>query len=203
MIITVNTVNPQPRLINRTVEVLRSGGIIAYPTDTVYGIGCDIFNKKAIEKIYQIKHRPRHKPFSFICADLKNISEYAHVSNFAYKIMRKLLPGPYTFILEGSSLVPKLMLTRRRTVGIRVPDHTVCLAIVRALGHPIVSTSAAVGDSQIMTGDPEEIEEKLGPSLNLVVDGGILYPEPSTVVSLIDDSPEIIRAGKGGISLFS
>ncbi|MDI6789175.1 MAG: L-threonylcarbamoyladenylate synthase [Thermodesulfobacteriota bacterium] len=203
MIISVNTVNPQPRLINRTVEVLRSGGIIAYPTDTVYGIGCDIFNKRAIEKIYQIKQRPRHKPFSFICADLKNISEYAHVSNFAYKIMRKLLPGPYTFILEGSSLVPKLMLTRRRTVGIRVPDHTVCLAIVRALGHPIVSTSAAIGDFQIMTGDPEEIEEKLGPSLNLVVDGGILYPEPSTVVSLIDDSPEIIRVGKGGISLFS
>ncbi|MDO9463428.1 MAG: L-threonylcarbamoyladenylate synthase, partial [Deltaproteobacteria bacterium] len=99
MIISVNTVNPQLRLINRIVEVLRSGGIIAYPTDTVYGIGCDIFNKKAIEKIYQIKQRQKHKPFSFICADLKNISEYAHVSNFAYKIMRKLLPGPYTFIL--------------------------------------------------------------------------------------------------------
>lgn len=202
MIICINTVNPQPRLVNRVVEALRSGGVIAYPTDTVYGIGCDIFNKKAIEKIYQIKRRPKHKPFSFVCADLKNISKYARVSNFAYRVMRKLLPGPYTFILEGSSLVPKLMLTRRRTVGIRVPAHAVCLAIVQALGHPLVSTSATIGDAGIMT-DPEDIEETLGSALDMVVDGGILHSDPSSVVSLIDDNPKIIRVGKGDISLFS
>lgn len=202
MIICINTVNPQPRLVNRVVEALRSGGVIAYPTDTVYGIGCDIFNKKAIEKIYQIKRRPKHKPFSFVCADLKNISKYARVSNFAYRVMRKLLPGSYTFILEGSSLVPKLMLTRRRTVGIRVPDHAVCLAIVQALGHPLVSTSATIGDAGIMT-DPEDIEETLGSALDMVVDGGILHSDPSSVVSLIDDNPKIIRVGKGDISLFS
>lgn len=201
MIVCVNPDNPQPRLINRIVEVLRSGGVIAYPTDTVYGIGCDIFNKKAIEKIYQIKRRSKYKPFSFICADLKNISEYARVSNFAYRIMKKLLPGPYTFILEGSSLVPKLMLTRRRTVGIRVPDHPVCLAIVRALGHPIVSTSATIGDAEIMN-DPQEIAENLGPALAMVVDAGSLHSASSSVVSLIDDNPKIVRAGKGDISLF-
>ncbi len=201
MIISVNPVNPQPRLINRIADVLRSGGVISYPTDTVYGIGCDICNKKGIERIYQIKRRPKHKPFSFICADLKNISKYARVSNFAYRIMRKLLPGPYTFILEGSSLVPKLMLTPRRTVGIRVPDNTVCLAIVRALGHPIVTTSAALGDAEVMS-DPRDIEETLGSVLDMIVDGGILQIEPSTVVSLIDDNPKIIRAGKGDISLF-
>lgn len=182
--------------------MLRSGGVIAYPTDTVYGIGCDIFSKRAIEKIYQIKRRSRHKPFSFICADLKHISEYARVSNYAYRIMRRLLPGPYTFILEGASLVPRLMLTRRRTVGIRVPDNRICLAIVQALGHPIVSTSATIGEAEIMS-DPQAIEETLGSVLDLVVDGGILRFEPSTVVSLINDHPEIIRVGQGDIALFS
>lgn len=201
MIITVNTKNPQMRLVNQIADILRSGGVIAYPTDTVYGIGCDIFNKKAIERIYQIKRRPKYKPFSFICADLKNISEYGRVSNFAYRVMRKLLPGPYTFILEGSNLVPKLMLTRRRTVGIRVPNHEVCLAIVRALGHPLLTTSAAVSDSEPIN-DPQEIDKKMGAALDAVVDGGVLYSSPSSVVSLIGDTPEIIRAGSGELSLF-
>lgn len=201
MIITVNTKNPQVRLVNQIADILRSGGVIAYPTDTVYGIGCDIFNKKAIERIYQIKRRPKYKPFSFICADLKNISEYGRVSNFAYRVMRKLLPGPYTFILEGSNLVPKLMLTRRRTVGIRVPNHEVCLAIVRALGHPLLTTSAAVSDSEPIN-DPQEIDRKMGAALAAVVDGGVLYSNPSSVISLIGDTPEIIRAGSGELSLF-
>lgn len=201
MILSINTANPQPRYINRVVDLLRSGGVVAYPTDTVYGIGCDIFNKKAIARIYQIKRRPKYKPFSFICADLKNISEYARVSNFAYRIMKKLLPGPYTFILEGSSLVPKLMLTSRKTVGIRVPDNAICLEIVRALGHPLLSTSVTSGDAEPMN-DPGEIERTLGSSLNMIVDGGVLYSSPSSVISLIDDSPEILRVGKGDVSLF-
>ena len=117
MLIQINPKNPQPRLISQAVDVLKSGGIIAYPTDTIYGIGCDIMNKKAIEKIYRLKQRGKNKPFSFVCSDLKHISDYAKVSNYAYKTMKRLLPGPYTFILEGSRMVPKIMLTKRKTAG--------------------------------------------------------------------------------------
>ena len=142
MLININPQNPQQRLIRKVVEILKAGGIVVYPTDTYYGIGCDLMNRKAIEKIYQLKRRDQDKPFSFICSDLKNISDYAKVSNYAYKTMKRLLPGPYTFILEGSKLVPKIMLTKRKTAGIRVPDNAICLALVRELGHPIITTSA-------------------------------------------------------------
>lgn len=181
--------------------MLAAGGIIAYPTDTCYGIGCDLYNKKGIEKIYQLKRRPLSKPFSFICADLKNISEYAKVSNYAYKMMRRLLPGPYTFILEGTRLVPRIMLTKRKTAGIRVPDNAICLGLVRLLGHPIISTSASREDGTVMS-DPYEIEEYYKKNLDLVIDGGIIIPEPSSVISLINDTPEVIRVGKGDVSYF-
>lgn len=195
----INPDNPQERLLRRVAEVLADGGIIAYPTDTCYGIGCDLLNKKAIERVYQLKKRPLAKPFSFICGDLKNISEYAKVSNFAYKTMRRLLPGPYTFILEGSRLVPKIMLTRRKTAGIRVPDHAICLKLVQLLGHPIITTSASREDGTVMS-DPYDIAEYYKPPLDLVIDGGIVVPEPSSVISLINDVPEVLREGKGKIS---
>jgi len=201
MLIKINPLNPQRRLINKAVKVLEQGGIISYPTDTYYGMGCDLFNRKDIEKIYHIKKRSKHKPFSFICSNLKNISEYANVSNYAYRTLKRLLPGPYTFILEGSRLVPKIMLTKRKTVGIRVPDNKICLAIVEALGRPIISSSAGLSDREILS-DPKEIEDTFGPLIDLVVDGGILISQPSTVISLIDDIPEIIRVGKGDISTF-
>ncbi|MBM4287215.1 MAG: threonylcarbamoyl-AMP synthase [Deltaproteobacteria bacterium] len=201
MILRINPDNPQERLLRRVVQVLSEGGLIAYPTDTCYGIGCDLLNKKAIEKIYQLKKRPLAKPFSFICADLKNISEYAKVSNFAYKTMRRLLPGPYTFILEGSRLVPKIMLTRRKTAGIRVPDNAICLSLVQLLGHPIISTSASREDGSVMS-DPYDIAEYYKPPLDLVIDGGIIAPAPSSVISLIGDEPEVIRAGKGEVDDF-
>ena len=134
MLLHINPDNPQPRLINQVAQILKRGGIIAYPTDTYYGIGCDIMNKKAIERIYQLRQRAKKKPFSFICSSLKNISHYAKVTNYAYKNMRRLLPGPYTFVLEGSKLVPKIMLTKRKTAGIRVPDNQICMALVEALG---------------------------------------------------------------------
>lgn len=188
-------------MLRQVVNVLSEGGIIAYPTDTGYGIGCDLFNKKGIEKIYQLKRRLLTKPFSFICADLKNISEYARVSNYAYKTMKRLLPGPYTFILEGSRLVPKIMLTKRKTVGIRVPDNLTCLQLVRLLGHPIISTSASRADG-VMMSDPFDIEDYYKPHLILVVDGGVIVPAPSSVISLIDDIPEVIRVGKGDTSAF-
>ncbi len=203
MILEINPKHPEPRKIRKVVEVLSNGGIIAYPTDTFYGIGCDLFNKGSIEKIYQLKRRSSHQPFSFICSDLKNISEYAQVTNYAYKTMRRLLPGPYTFILEGSRLVPKIMLTKRQTVGIRVPDNPISLAIVEELGHPIISTSATdpeAGNKILIT--PREIQDKLGHALDLIVDGGNVTGVQSSVISLIDDTPEIIREGAGDLSPF-
>jgi tRNA threonylcarbamoyl adenosine modification protein (Sua5/YciO/YrdC/YwlC family) len=158
-------------------------------------------NKKAIEKVYRLKKRSPDKPFSFICSDLKNISQYAKVSNYAYKTMRRLLPGPYTFVLEGSSLVPKIMLTRRKTVGIRVPDHPICLALVEGLGHPIISTTVPVSDNTVSM-EPSFIQEELGSVIDMVIDGGAVPGRPSSVVSLIDDIPEVIREGLGDISSF-
>jgi len=201
MLIHINPENSQPRLIAQAVAVLRDGGIIAYPTDTIYGIGCDIMNKKAIEKIYWIERRERNQPFSFICSDLKHISDYAKVSNYAYKTMKRLLPGPYTFVLEGSRLVPKIMLTRRKTAGIRVPNHEICLSLVRELGNPIISTSASTPEGESFL-DPSLLHDHYGANIDLVIDGGPVSGNPSSVVSLIDDTPEIIREGLGDVSIF-
>ncbi len=202
MILEINPKHPEPRKIKQVVEVLSKGGIIAYPTDTYYGIGCDLLNKAAIEKIYQLKRRSPVDPFSFICSDLKNISEYAQVTNYAYKNMKRLLPGPYTFVLEGSRLVPKIMLTKRHTVGIRVPDNAICLAIVDDLGHPVISTSATNPETKDILATPQEIKEKLGHAIDLIIDGGSVPGKPSSVVSLIEDTPEILREGSGDISIF-
>jgi len=201
MLITINPQNPQPRLIRKAVEILKAGGIVIYPTDTYYGIGCDLMNPKAIERIYQLKRRDKSKPFSFICSDLTNISQYAKVSNYAYRTMKRLLPGPYTFILEGSKLVPKIMLTKRKTAGIRVPDNAICLALVRELGHPIITTSAATADGESFH-DASLIHDHYGKQVDAVIDGSPVSGEPSSVVSLIDDTPEIIRRGAGDVSLF-
>ena len=194
MLLSINPDNPQKRLIEKVVQVLDQGGLIIYPTDTFYGIGCDLFNKKSIKRIYQLKRRPLTKPFSFIGANLKDISLYAQVSNDAYRMMKRLLPGPYTFILEGTRLVPKLMLTKRRTVGIRVPDNKICLAIVQELGRPIISTSVNLDE-------PSVIHDTYSSLVEMVIDGGVISYEPSTVVSLIDDRPEVIRKGKGEINV--
>ena len=201
MIYRINPQNPQKRLIAKAVDILKTGGVIAYPTDTIYGFGCDILNKKAIQRIYQIKKRDRSKPFSFICSDLKNISEYAQVTDYAYKTMKRLLPGPYTFILPGTKLVPKIMLTKRKTVGIRVPNNNICLAIVEALGHPIISTSIGCSGREVLS-DPQQIEETFGSQIELTIDGGILPNLPSSIISLLDDLPEVIRAGQGEVSQF-
>ncbi|MBU4054480.1 MAG: threonylcarbamoyl-AMP synthase [Proteobacteria bacterium] len=201
MLLKINPVNPQERLINRVVEILKDGGIIAYPTDTYYGIGCDIMNKKAIEKIYRIRQRSQDKPFSFICSGLKNISFYAKVSNYAYKTMKRLLPGPFTFILEGSNLVPKIMLTKRKTAGIRVPDSNICIHLVEALGNPVISTSAALPNGNILA-DPSLIHDHFGKMIDAVIDGGPVPSQPSSVISLINDIPEILRKGAGDVSLF-
>jgi tRNA threonylcarbamoyl adenosine modification protein (Sua5/YciO/YrdC/YwlC family) len=202
MILEINPQHPEPRKIKQVVEVLANGGIIAYPTDTYYGIGCDLFNKASIEKIYQLKRRSHVEPFSFICSDLKNISEYAQVTNYAYKTMKRLLPGPYTFVLEGSRLVPKIMLTKRYTLGIRVPDNAICLAIVQDLGHPVITTSATNPETKDILSTPQEIKEKLGHAIDLIIDGGAVPGKPSSVISLIGDTPEVLREGSGDVSIF-
>jgi len=201
MLVSINSENPQMRLIRKAVDILENGGIVIYPTDTVYGIGCDLLNRRAIERIYDIKQRSRKQPFSFICADLKDISQYAIVPNYAYKAMKRLLPGPYTFVLEASRLVPRIILPKRKSVGIRVPDNRICLALVSAFGRPVISTSVTTADGDIMT-DPGEIEEKFKNRVDLVIDGGILPPAESSVVSFLEEVPEVIRVGKGDVNIF-
>ncbi|WP_028585702.1 L-threonylcarbamoyladenylate synthase [Desulfogranum mediterraneum] len=203
-LIEINPYNPQPRLISQAVEVLKKGGVICYPTDTMYGIGCDIFNKKAVSRVHQLKRRPKHKPFSFMCSSLTNISEYGHVANTAYRLMRKNLPGPYTFVLPGTKLVPKVMLTKQKTVGIRVPDHPICLALLEELGNPVLTTSATLEgeDEGQPVCDGFDVDRLFGKQVDLIIDGGEVYPDPSTVISLITDQPEILRQGKGDIAPF-
>ncbi|MEK7243617.1 MAG: L-threonylcarbamoyladenylate synthase [Thermodesulfobacteriota bacterium] len=201
MLIAINNQNPQMRLIRRAVEILRGGGIVIYPTDTVYGMGCDLFNKKGIERIYEIQRRDRKQPLSFICADLKDISRYARVSDDAYKIMKRLLPGPYTFILEASRAVPKIILPKRLTTGIRVPDNRICQTLIAEMGSPVISTSVKDGGGELLS-DPRMIEELFGKRVDMIIDGGIIAAAPSSVVSLLDEGIEVIRAGKGDVSAF-
>ncbi|HBT97374.1 MAG TPA: threonylcarbamoyl-AMP synthase [Desulfobulbaceae bacterium] len=199
MLLAINPDNPQARLAQQIVAKLKSGSVICYPTDTGYGIGCDIFDAKAVKRVIQIKNRPANKPFSFVCSDLTHISAYAHVSNAAYRLLKKCLPGPYTFVLPGSKLVPKLMLTRQKTVGIRVPDNAICRMLIEELGNPLVNTSLPpdAGGS-----DPSLVYDAIGHLVDVVIDGGLVYAEPSSVVDMTGDVPEIIREGKGDISLF-
>ncbi len=199
MILPVNASHPQPRLIRQVCDSLSRGSVIAYPTDTTYGLGCDIFSRQGVRAIYQIKQRDARKPFSFICADLSDVANYAHVSNFAFKIMKRHLPGPFTFVLEATRVVPDSLVTRQKTVGIRIPDEPIAQAIVRELGHPLVTTSANLSGEAPLH-DPLEIERQLGKQLAMVIDAGVRLGDPSTVISLIDDRVDILREGSGDLS---
>jgi tRNA threonylcarbamoyl adenosine modification protein (Sua5/YciO/YrdC/YwlC family) len=197
MIISINPDNPQGRLIEKVADILRSGGLIVYPTDTQYGLGCDLTQKKAIEKIYRLKQRSLKSPFSIICADLTHISEYALISNFAYRTLKRLLPGPFTFVLPGTRLVPQIMLTKRHEVGLRVPNHPIAIGLVKALGRPLINTSATLSQDILAPVIPQQIEELFKGSIDAVIDGGPVPGQPSTIVSLIDDEPVILRQGLG------
>ena len=201
MIIAINPKNPQVRLIRKVVEVLQQGGVIGYPTDTIYGVGCDLFNPDAIRRVHRLKKMEKNKPLSFICADLKDISQYAFVSNYAYKIMKRLLPGAFTFVLKATKLVPKIALTKQNTVGIRIPDNRICLALVKELGHPIINTSVNKPNEGLYN-DPVDIDERFGKQLDLVIDGGVIVAEHSSIIDLTGDFPKVIREGKGDVSLF-
>ncbi|QDH77850.1 threonylcarbamoyl-AMP synthase [Echinicola soli] len=194
--------NPNPREVNRVVEVLRQGGVVIYPTDTIYGIGCDIYNQKAIEKICLIKGvKPQKQNFSFICYDLSNISEYTRVvSTPVFKVMKKALPGPFTFILDANNKVPKLLHSKKKTVGIRIPDHSIPRILVKELGQPIVTTSIRDEDDVLeYSTDPELIYEKYKDLVDVVIDGGYGNNVASTVVDCTGEEIEILRQGQGDL----
>lgn len=190
---------PKPRVVSRVAEILKQGGVIVYPTDTVYGLGCCITNKRGIEKINQIK--ASQKPKSVMFSEIKDISQYAKVSNEAYRIMRILFPGPYTIILPATRLVPRLLQTNRKAVGVRIPDHWFCRAIIDETGEPIITTSIPLSDERLHI-DPIEIEAQFGHMVDVIVDSGILPDIPSSVISMETDAVEIIRRGLGPTDMF-
>lgn len=196
MLLSVNPRNPEPRKIERATEILRRGGVIAYPTDTVYGLGCDIHDKHAIERIYRMKRMADSQLLSFVCPDLSDIAHYGLVQDYAYRIMRRCLPGPYTFILQATREVPKVLRMKRKTVGIRIPDHPVAIELARALGSPVASTSASI-DGEILI-DPREIEERF-PELELVLDAEDVGSQPSTIIDVSGEAPVVVREGAGPI----
>lgn len=184
--------------VERALETVENGGIIVYPTDTVYGMGCDLENKDALDRLYRLKKIPKRKPLSFVCSDLKMVSRYAKLSNSAHGMMRKLLPGPFTFILQASREVPKLMISKQRTVGIRVPEQDFCLELVRRLGRPLVNTSASDSLDEIVS-DPEQIEERYARA-DLMISLGQQKSEASTILDFTGDAPEVVRQGVGDLS---
>lgn len=193
--------NPQKRFITKAINVMRDGGVIIYPTDTVYGFGCDIYNKEALERIYTIKNEAFSKLYSFIIADFKDIANYAKVSDFAYRHMRKLLPGPYTFVLPAAKEVPKKLWTKRKQVGIRIPDHPIALELAAELGHPIVSTSVTNRKGENLF-DPLEIRTIFNASVDLMLSAGHLEGKSSSIIDLSGEEVEIVREGAGDVSVF-
>lgn len=200
MLIKIYPENPNPDRISQIVEVLKKGGIIIFPTDSIYGIGCDITNHKAVEKVARIKGvKPENANFSFICYDLSHLSDYTkQVSNETFRLMKKNLPGAFTFILNATSNVPKLFKSKKKTVGIRVPDNNIIREIVRELGNPVMSTSVRDKDQVVeYTTDPELIHEKYFDEVDIVIDGGYGGNEPSTILDCTGEEVVIVREGKG------
>lgn len=193
--------NPNLRHIKRAIAALENGELIAYATDTMYGLGCNVGNKDAMQKALALKGYSKYHALSLLCADLSDISKYAMVDTPAYKIMKRCLPGPFTFILMASRDVPKLMLTKQKTVGLRVPDHPVCHTLLKEFGKPILSTGVTDHEGEFMS-DPELIEEEWSNEISIILDSGIIVAEPSTIVDLTDArNPVIVREGKGDAGL--
>ncbi|MCC6648811.1 MAG: threonylcarbamoyl-AMP synthase [Polyangiaceae bacterium] len=197
MLVPINENHPEPRKIARAVDALERGQVIAYPTDTVYGLGCDLTNKKAIDLLYQTKGMDRSKQLAFICADLADIARYAIVENHQYRVLKRLLPGPYCFLLQATREVPRLVQSKQKTVGIRVPRHEVTQALVRALGRPVISTTANPPGEEPLV-DPREISDRFG-GVELVLDAGGGGLVPTTVVDLTGSHPVVVREGAGPV----
>ncbi|MFN5054639.1 MAG: L-threonylcarbamoyladenylate synthase [Bacteroidota bacterium] len=201
MLVSVHPDNPQQRIIQQIAGCLRDGGVVIYPTDTVYGLGCDIFQPKAVERICRIKGiDPAKANLSFVCSDLSDLSKYAKaITTPQYRFIKQYIPGPFTFILPASKEVPKMLKSKKNTIGLRVPDHTITHAIAAALGHPILSSSLP-GEMVEEYTDPEIIHARFSKLVDMVVDGGIGGMEYSTVVDMTEEQPKIIRQGMGIVS---
>jgi tRNA threonylcarbamoyl adenosine modification protein (Sua5/YciO/YrdC/YwlC family) len=198
----VKIAHPQPRHIGRTEGILRGGGLAVFPTDTTYGLGCDIYAKRSIDRIYLLKGLDKKHRLSFLCSDLSQVARYAVIEDRNYRILRHHVPGPYTFVLPATREVPRILQSNRRTVGIRIPESAVCIALVQALDHPIISTTVGrVVDGELSyTNDPDRVVRMFGKSIDVLLDGGPLYGEPSSVIDLTGDTPVILRKGQGDLS---
>ncbi|WP_407160990.1 L-threonylcarbamoyladenylate synthase [Aeromonas caviae] len=189
--------NPQARLISQAVQILQSGGVIVYPTDSGYALGCQMGNKDALERICRIRRIEPNHDFTLVCRDLSEISTYAKVDNSAFRLIKNNTPGPYTFIFKATKEVPRRLMNEKKTIGIRVPANNIALALLEALGEPLLSTTLILPGSEMAEFDPEEIADKLGKQLDLVVNGGYLGEQPTTVVDFSDDEPVLRRRGAG------
>jgi tRNA threonylcarbamoyl adenosine modification protein (Sua5/YciO/YrdC/YwlC family) len=196
--------NPQSRLIHQAGEIVNSGGVIAYPTDSAYALGCHIGDKRALEKIRQIRKLDQRHNFTLVCRDLSDLGIYARVSNSAYRLIRAATPGPYTFILPATREVPRRLIhPKRKTIGLRVPDNAICQALLAAMGEPIMSSTLQLPGDEYPLTDPDEIRELLEHQLDLVIDGGFCGLEATTVINMEDDVPYVVRQGRGETELFT
>ncbi len=203
-LIEIHPKDPQPRLVKSIVEIIRSGGVIAYPTDSSYAFGCHIGDKHAIDRIHRIRRTDKKHNFTLVCADLSEISVYARVDNWAYRMIKSMTPGPYTFILPATREVPKrLQNPKRRTIGLRVPDHVLVRAMLEELGEPIMSSTLLLPGDDLPLTDPLEIEERIGRDIDAIVDAGPAGIEPTTVLDLSNDTVEVLRVGRGDVSQFA
>ncbi|HEX7502920.1 MAG TPA: L-threonylcarbamoyladenylate synthase [Acidobacteriota bacterium] len=188
--------HPHKRLLQHAARILENGGLIVYPTDTIYGLGADLFNKGAMERIFKLKKTSRQKLLSFICPDLASVANWAYLPTSAFRVLRRVTPGKYTFVLRASKEVPKILLQKRLTVGVRIPDSAVALGLVRELGRPLLSTSVPQGEDDFFT-DPQVIAETFRHDITLVLDAGVLANEPSTIIDLSGPAPVLLRRGAG------
>lgn len=202
-LIAIHPINPQPRLLKQAAEILEAGGVIIYPTDTTYGLGCAIDRPQAVERILAIKRLPATHQLSILCADLSDISRYARVDNQQYRWLKRFLPGPYTFVLDASREVPKSILPKRKTIGLRIPKHPICQGLVQELQRPILSTSLRLPDEGEILTDPELFKDRLLHLVDLIIDGGACSTQPSTIVDLTTETPQVLRVGIGDPAVFA
>lgn len=201
--VSIHPTDPQPRRIAEVVAAIRAGGLIAYPTDSSYALGCHIGDKRAMDRIHRIRRTDKSHNFTLVCSDLSEISLYARVDNSAYRLLKAHTPGPYTFILPATREVPKrLQNPKRRTIGIRVPDHAIVRAMLLALGEPIMSSTLTLPNDDMPLTDADEIEARIGHVIELIIDGGAVGIEPTSVIDLSSGPPEVLRAGRGDVSAF-
>jgi len=201
-LIQIHPETPQPRLINEAVEIFRQGGVVIYPTDSCYAFGCRIGEKKAVERIRRIRRLDDKHNFTLMCRDLSEMSEYAMIDNIAYRFIKSITPGPYTFVLPAMKIVPKRLLhPKRKTIGVRMPDNPIALALLAELGEPILSSTMILPEDEYPMIDPYEMRDVVGNQVDLIIDGGYCGLEPTTVIELLDEGPKVVRPGKGAESL--